>query len=194
MSIETATAADMAAAGLVARNGLTEIAETRGRFHIECHDADGNLRWADDFKNLVTNVGKIDQLDKYFAGSAYTAAFYMGLVDGGTTPTYNAADTAASHAGWTENQNYTSGTRPAASFNAASASGGGSGSAGTGSKATSGTSFSINTNSQTIAGCFIITNSTKGGTTGTLYSVGNLNVSRTAQSGDTLTVTWTAQN
>ena len=39
--------------------------------------------------------------------NSYTAAFYLGLVDGATTPTFAAADSAASHAGWTENTGYT---------------------------------------------------------------------------------------
>ncbi|WP_293857226.1 hypothetical protein [uncultured Alsobacter sp.] len=151
------------------------------------------VKWVDEFDNLVTNVGKIDLLDKYLSGSAYTAAFYLGLVDGGSTPTYNAADTMASHAGWSESAAYSNSTRPAAAFNSATASGGGSGTAGTGSKATSATSFTINATA-TIAGCFLTTVSTKSGTTGTLYSAGSFTGgNRAVSSGDTLNVTYTAQ-
>lgn len=194
MSIETATAADGAAAGLVARNGLTEHAGVTGRYTVECRDADGNLKWRDECQNLVFNAGKQDALDKYFAGSAYTAAFYLGLVDGGSTPTYNAADTASSHAGWTENQGYSNSTRPAAAFGSATSTGGGAGSAGTGSKATSATTFNINATG-TIAGCFLSTISTKGGTTGVLYSASSFTGgNRAVQSGDSLAVTYTASN
>ncbi len=151
------------------------------------------VKWTDEIENLVTNVGKIDLLDKFLSGSAYTAAWFLGLVDGGSTPTYNAADTAASHAGWTESAAYSNSTRPAASFGSATASGGGSGTPGTGSKVTSATAFNINATA-TIAGCFLISNSTKSGTTGVLYSNGSFSGgNRSVVNGDTLNVTYTAQ-
>jgi hypothetical protein len=151
------------------------------------------VKWVETIENLVTNVGKIDLLDKYFAGSSYTAAFSMGLVDGGSTPTYNAADTMASHAGWTENTGYSNATRPSASWGSATASGGGSGTPGTGSKVSTATAFNINA-SGVIAGVFLGTNSTKGGTTGTLYSAGSFTGgNRTVANLDTLNVTYTGQ-
>lgn len=150
------------------------------------------LAWEDDAHNLVVNVGLADALDKYLSGSAYTASFFLGLVDGGSAPTYNAADTMASHAGWTESTAYSNATRVAPSFNAATGTGGGAGTKGTGSKATTATSFSINATA-TIAGCFLTTNSTKGGTTGTLYSAGSFTGgNRSVVNLDTLQVTYTA--
>lgn len=153
-----------------------------GRYEVTCYDADGNLKWADQIENLVVTVGKNDLLDKYFQGSGYTAAWYLGLVDGASTPTYNAADTMSSHSGWTESVAYSNATRPAPSWNSASA----------GSKATTATAFNINATA-TIAGCFMTTVSTKSGTTGILYSAGSFTGgSRSVQSGDTLNVTYTA--
>jgi len=139
-------------------------------------------KWVDEVENLVTTVGKNDLLDKYLAGSAYTAAWYLGLVDGASSPTYNAADTAASHAGWTESTAYSNANRPTPSFNAAAS----------GSKATTATAFNINATA-TIAGVFLISNNTKGGTTGILYSCGNFTGgNRAVANGDTLNVTYTA--
>lgn len=168
-------------AGLIAGAAFEEKVSVRGDYTFECRDANGNLRWREEIKNLVTTAGKNDLLDKYFAGSAYTAAFYLGLVDGGTTPSYAAGDTMGSHAGWTENVAYSNSTRVAPSFAAASG----------GSKAASAASFSIN-GTATIAGAFLTTNSTKSGTTGTLYSVGSFSANRSVLNGDTLNVTYTA--
>jgi hypothetical protein len=196
MQNENIKPTEASAVSIATRNFLLEDANVVGAFTVTCTDADGNLRWEETFKNLVVNVGKTDLLNKYFAGTSYTAAWYLGLVDGGTSPTYNAADTMASHAGWTENTGYSQATRPAAAFGAASAAGGGAGSAGTGTIATSATAFSINSiilPSGTIAGAFLVSNSTKGGTTGTLYSAGSFTTgNRTVLSGDTLNVTYTA--
>lgn len=137
------------------------------------------VSWRDSFVNLVVTAGKNDILTNEFAGSAYTAAWYMGLVDGATTPTFAAADTMASHAGWTENTSYSNAARPTLAFAAASA----------GSIAlSSAAAFNINATA-TIAGGFFTTVSTKGGTTGTLYSAGDFTGGNKAvANGDTLNV------
>lgn len=160
-------------------SALAEGLTATGAYTVECVGADGQVKWSDDFKNLVVTVGKNDILDKYFAGSAYTAAWYLGLVDGASSPTYAAGDTLASHAGWTENSGY-SGTRKAPAWGSASA----------GSKATTATSFSINA-AGTIAGAFMCTAAS--GTSGVLYSVGSFTGgNRIVANGDTLNVTYTA--
>jgi hypothetical protein len=139
------------------------------------------LAWQVEEDNIVVTVGKNDILTQYFKGSAYTAAWFIGLVDGGSSPTYAAADTMASHSGWTENQNYSQGTRPAWV--------GGTAAAGAIDNSASVAVYSIN-NTATIAGAFSVTNSTKGGTTGTLYSEVNFTQgSRAVLNGDTLNVT-----
>lgn len=191
--MERINTAEIAKAGVAGNRSNTEDVFAHGFYTVECVGSDGKVKWTDTIENLVTNVGKIDLLDKYLSGATYTAAWYLGLVDGGSTPTYNAADTSSSHAGWTENVAYSNGTRPGPTFNSATASGGGAGSAGTGSKATTATAFSIN-GTATIAGCFLISNSTKSGTTGTLYSAGSFTGgNKSVASGDTLNVTYTAQ-
>ncbi|MDE2472921.1 MAG: hypothetical protein KGL35_30470 [Bradyrhizobium sp.] len=138
---------------------------------LECRGPDGALKWREEIPNVVTTGGKDDLLDKYFAGSAYTAAWYMGLLNG--TPA--ATDTLASHTGWTEQTPYT-GNRPAITWSSASG----------GSKAGSAVSYSI-TASATVSGAFLASVNT--GTAGILYSAGNFSSSRTVASGDTLNVT-----
>lgn len=142
------------------------------------------LKWQDRIKNLVTTVGKNDALDKHLAGSAYTAAWYMGLISSTSYTTGPAAgDTSSSHGGWAEDQNYSQGSRPTAAWSSASG----------GSKAlSSALAFSINA-STTIKGCFLISNSTKGGTTGILYSAGLFTGGdKAVGNGDTLNVSYTA--
>lgn len=183
MTTEKATAGIDCGAAMIMGGQHAEFAEAHGFYTIECRGPDGELKWSDTIENLVTTGGKNDALDKYLAGSAYTAAWYLGLVDGGTTPTYAAGDTMASHAGWTENTGYSNATRPAPTFAAASA----------GAKATSTpAAFNINATG-TIAGLFLASVSTKGGTTGILYSCGSFSGgNRSVLSGDTLNATYTA--
>jgi len=191
-NIEKLNVQDAPSASVTIGKNANEDMIITGRFTATCYDSEGNLKWEEHFPNLVVNVGKIDLLNKYFAGSGYTAAWYLGLVNGGTSPTYNAADTMASHSGWTEVTGYSNATRPAASFGSATASGGGAGSAGTGTISTSATAFNINA-TNTVAGAFLTTSNTIGGTTGTLFSAGSFTSgNRSVLSGDVLNVTWTA--
>lgn len=133
--------------------------------------------WTDITHNLVPTVGKNHLLDSWLAGSAYTAAWYMGLISTGAT--YAAGDTMASHAGWTESTAYSNANRLTCAFSSAAS----------GSKAlSSALAFSINA-SATIAGAFITTVNTKGGTTGTLGSASNFTGGdRAVSNGDTLSV------
>ena len=178
---ETAKATDAQSASLVAGAGSNENLTVHGDYSVVCFDSEGNVKWSEQIKNLVVTVGKNYMLDETFAGVNYSAAWYLGLVDGASSPTYNAADTMATHAGWTEFTTYSEATRPSPVWNAAAA----------GSKATTATSFSIN-GSGTVAGAFMTTDNTKSGTAGTLFSAGNFSGgSRTVASGDTLNVSYT---
>lgn len=149
----------------------------RFTYRVECIGADGQLKWTEEYTNLVTTAGKTDIIDKYFKGSAYTAAWFLGLKGAGAAAV---GDTMASHAGWAEVTAYSNATLPAISFGTTAA----------GSNTATTVSFSIN-GTATVAGAFVTTNSTKGATTGTLYSAGDFAASRSVVSGDTLNVTLT---
>jgi hypothetical protein len=123
--------------------------------------------------------------NKYFKGSSYTAAFYLGLITGpASATTFAAADTLASHAGWTEFSSY-SGSRKAVTF-------------GTPTTAApsvidstgSPSSFAI-TGTATVAGAFICT--VASGTSGILFSEADFDSpgDRNVVSGDTLNVSYT---
>jgi hypothetical protein len=172
---------DVSASGLILPVG--EKAMIRNVWTAECRDADGNLIWQDGFENLMPTVGKNNMLDNHWSASAFTAAWFVGLVDGGSAPSYVIGDTMASHAGWTESTVYSNATRVAPAWSAASG----------GSKAFSaGVVFNINATG-TIAGLFLASNSTKGGTTGTLASEGNFSGgNQPVVNTNTLTVNFTS--
>lgn len=181
MHSERVNSKDTLSAAISRQSDMQENIGATGFYLVTCLDSDGKIKWEEPIENLVVTVGKNLLLDNFFAGSAYTAAFYLGLVDGASTPTYAAGDTMSSHAGWSESVAYSNSTRPSVGWNSASA----------GSKASTSTSFTVNA-SATIAGCFLTTSSTKSGTTGTLYSAGSFTGgNRGVQSGDTLNVTYT---
>lgn len=156
--------------------------EVSNRYHFEAFDSEGRLKWEHFADNIVTNVGLDDLLDKYLKGSAYTAAFYVGLTDG--TPTVAAGDTMASHAGWAEVVAYSEATREVLTLGTVSSQ--------SVDNSASKASFSINANGTTIGGAFLTTDNTKSGTTGTLYSVVAFTAGdKSLDSGDTLNVTVT---
>jgi hypothetical protein len=184
MLANKAQSTDKAAASVDLGGDLKSGARGGGVFHVQCFDKDGNLKWEEKAHNLVVNEGLQNMNDEYFTGSGYSAAWYLGLVDGpGAGNTYAAADTLASHSGWTENTDY-SGDRKAVTF-------------GTPTTADpsvidnsgSPSQFSM-TGTATIAGAFLASVDT--GTSGVLFSVSNFQSpgDRAVVSGDTLNVTY----
>jgi hypothetical protein len=145
-------------------------------YHVQCFAPDGSLRWTEEVPNLVVNVGLNDLLDKYFKGSTYTAAWFVGLKGAGTIA---AGDTLASHGGWSELTGYT-GDRKALTL--------GSVSAQSVNNSASKASFAINATA-TVAGAFLCT--VTSGTGGILYGAADFSVARSVLSGDTLEVTAT---
>jgi hypothetical protein len=146
-------------------------------------------KWTDTVHNLVTTVGKNDLLDKYLAGSSYTAAWYLGLISSVSYTAVNAADTMSSHAGWLEAGAanvpiYSQGARPTAAWASASS----------GSKAlSSALAYTIATTGGTVKGCFLTSVATKDGTTGILYSAGLFTGGdKVVAVADTLNVSYTA--
>lgn len=166
-----------------------------GVYHVVCRDADGNIKWEEEFPNLVNAVGKQLMLDTLLSGSAYTTVGpYLGLISG-SSPTFAAADTMTSHSGWTEFINYTVGgsaVRGTASFSAASSSGTTPSNVTT--KTASAITYTITGAGGTVGGCFLVTGSgavsTQSSTAGTLYSAGAFSTAKVTTAGDTVSVTY----
>lgn len=160
------------------KTNAKSIYKPAGVFFVTCRRPDGSIRWQDTAKNLVVDTG-VDFLLDNGVNSTEAGTLYISLKNAGTIA---AGDTMASHSGWTENQNYSEATRPAW----------GQGSASSKQVTNASTAdFSIDTDTQTIAGMFITTNNTIGGTTGTLVSAADFSSSKAADNGDTIQVTYT---
>jgi hypothetical protein len=200
MHTEKVDAQDSTGVTLIRGGEANEQIQITGHYDVKCLDVDGNVKWEDIIKNLVVTVGKNDLLDKYFSGSAYSATWYMGLVDNASFLNYSATDTLASHAGngtttgWIEFLSYSiSGgnttNRPSPTWLAA-------GATTAGSKSTQAVTFTI-TASGNVQGALMCTTQAKGtatnGGAGILYSAGTFAGSnRAVASGDSLIVTYTA--
>ena len=148
-------------------------------WNIKCFDSEGNLKWDLTKKNLVVTEGLNHVLSSTFDGATQITAWYVGLKNSGTVA---AGDTMASHAGWTENVTYSQAVRQTLTLGTAAA--------GSIDNSASKASYSIN-GTATIAGAFIVSNSTKSGTSGTIYGAVDFGSARSVISGDTLEVTVT---
>ena len=179
---------DKSTAHAVMGSGDDEKLRFRGRYAIECLDADGNVKWTDVIENVVVDVGVRLALDTILGNSA-AGAVNMMLKGTGTAVV---GDTMASHASWLEvggaNAPAYSGNRPTPTFSAASGTG-----AGARTKATSAAVSFTFTSGGTVAGCAIGLGigTTKDATTGTLLSAGDFTGgSRTVVATDVLNVTF----
>jgi hypothetical protein len=193
MQKELSNFGDHAEITMQANASIPEGMGVHGYYHVECRDADGNLKWNEEFPNLVVAVGKQLMLDTLLrtSGTYTTVGPFLGLINNSTT--YAAADTMTSKT-WTELTTYTVGgsaVRGTAVFAASSSSGT------TPSNVTTSTATAITytmTGSATVYGCFLVTGtgavSTISSTAGTLYSEGNFSTAKTVTSGDTVSVTY----
>jgi hypothetical protein len=185
--MEHSKASDSVTAGLTTQRAGTERVGAGGVYTVTCVGADGQEKWSDTFHNLVVNQGLQDMNSKYFSGVGYTAGWFLGLVQGpGSGTTFAAADTIASHAGWTElvpGTAYT-GNRKAVTFGTATTA-----DPSVITNSASPASFAMLVNATVVAGAFLCSVAT--GTSGILFSAGDFTGGdKTVDNGDTLNVTY----
>lgn len=187
MLIDKSSGTDVVAAAVQRLGDSTDRLRAGGVFTVKCFDADGNLKWETLAPNLVVNEGLQDMNNKYFTGVTYTAAWYLGLYGAAASNNPTATDTAALHPGFTEVTAYSQANRPACSFGAAT-----SADPSVISNSASVATFSINATT-TVGGAFLISNNTKGGSTGVLFSAADFAApgDRAVVNGDTILVTYT---
>jgi hypothetical protein len=197
MQKEIASCGDKAEISLQANVAGTETVGIDGHYHVECRDADGNVKWTESFPNLVNAVGKQLMLNTLLrtSGTYTTVGPFLGLI-GTTSPTFSATDTMTSHAGWTEFTNYTVGgsaVRGTAAFATATDNAAASPSNIVTSTATAIT-YTITSSGGNVTGCFLVTgsgaSSTQSNTSGTLYSAGAFGSPKSTTAGDTVSVTY----
>jgi hypothetical protein len=193
MQKEIASCGDNAVATLQANVSIPEGMLQEGHYHVECRDVEGNLKWNEEFPNLVVAVGKELMFNTLLrtSGTYTTVGPFLGLINNSTT--FAAADTMTSKT-WTELTTYTVGgsaVRGTAVFGASTSTGS------TPSNVTTCSAASITytmTGSATVYGCFLVTGtgavSTISSTAGVLYSEGNFSTAKTVTSGDTVSVTY----
>jgi hypothetical protein len=187
MLTEKSIMSDKVASTVTLGSQSVDKASATGVYKIQCHDVSGNLKWEAESKNLVVNVGLQDMNAKYFTGSSYTATWYLGLYGAGASNTPAASDTMSSHAGWTEIVPYSNATRPVCTFGTPTTA-----NPSVATNSASPASFTINATA-TVGGAFLTSDSTKGGTAGTLFSAADFGApgDRSVANADVLTVTYT---
>jgi hypothetical protein len=183
MSIDFGKASDKFSAVMSTNGGGNDMVQGGGVFTVTCRDAEGNLKWEDDFHNLVPVQGLQYMNASFFTAVGYTTALYFGLITGpGSGTSFAFTDTLASHAGWTESS--VVGSRKAITFSTPTTPVTNIGSS------TSGTSavFTV-VSATTIAGAFV-TNAASG-TSGVLFAEGDFTAGdKSVTTNDTLAVTY----
>jgi hypothetical protein len=187
MIITKAASNELVSGAVGVVRGTNDNTSGGGVFTIQCFDKDGNLKWEAADKNLVVNVGLQDMNTQYFTASGYTATWYLGLYGAAASNDPAAGDTAALHAGWTEVTAYSQATRPACTFGSAT-----NADPSVISNSALPAVFTMNS-TVTVGGAFLISNNTKGGGTGILFSASDFASpgDRNVVSGDTINVTYT---
>ena len=197
MHKETGSCGDYAVATLQANANIPEGMGIDGYYHVECRDKEGNLKWTEEFPNLVVAVGKQLLLDTLLrtSGTYTTVGPFLGLTKVSLTPAATDTMTTLVTTNAAEFTNYTVGgsaVRGTAVF-AASSSSGTTPSNVTTSTATAIT-YTITGAGGTVYGCFLVTGSgavsTQSSSAGTLYSEGNFSTAKITTAGDTVSVTY----
>lgn len=196
MTNELSNFGDHAVATLQANASGDEQLGIHGHYHVVCHDKDGNLKWEDEFPNLVVQGGKELMFNTFLNGTGYSVTGpFLGLTQVSLTPVATDTMTTLVTTNAAEFTNYTVGgsaVRGTAVFGSASSAGS------TPSNVTTSTASSITYlitgAGGTVYGCFLVLGTgavdTQSSTAGTLYSEGNFTSSKVTTAGDTVTVTY----
>lgn len=154
-------------------------------YRFDGYGIDGAHIWSETVENTVPTLGLNDQQTKYFKGSAYTAAWYVGLINSTSFSVLAAGDSAAQingSNGWIELTSYSQSTRQTLVL----------GTAASGSISNSGSIANFTASgSISVKGAFIVSSPSKAGTSGVLYGEAVLSSPKTFTTGQSVSVTIT---
>lgn len=151
-----------------------------GYWDITCFDPDGRFVWHNSFSNDITTAGLTSLLNVYFNAASQITAWYIGLINNSSYSAVSSSDTMTSHSGWAELTNYSETTRPQWSNLS-------------GDNALIGNATPVEftiTTASVIKGIFVVSNNSKGGSTGTLWNTGIFPVVRSVSVGQKLQVNY----
>jgi hypothetical protein len=152
-------------------------ANARGFWSVTCYDKQGNLKWTDNFENLVLNEGLDYLLDVGFHGGSQINPWYVGLLAANPVVLPAWTDAEISDNDFTD---YDEATLPAYNESAVS----GQSITNSSNKAT----FTISQNGSSVGGCFLISTDAKA-PSGTVYCAGAFGTgNKSCDDGDTLQV------
>jgi hypothetical protein len=151
-----------------------------GFWDFVARDARGNVLWEEHIPNGIVNGALNDILSVYFAAGTQKTTWYAGLINNSGFSALSSSDTISSHTGWSESSDYSESVRQTWTPGAV-ASG----------IITNPSAMVFTANATvTIKGAFLVSNSTKGGTTGQLWATGAFSATQSLSSGQTLSVSY----
>lgn len=178
-------------ASLVSNKDTNEVVGMFDYFHVTCRDRDGNIKWKDTIKNLVTAQGLGYVMQTCFTGQdAAETNWYVGLKNTGAPDNDDtAAELPGTTMNWTEYETYDEATRPALTLNNTTGTT-------TVQTAANAEAFTIDTPGSDVYGVFVVAGgNVKGANTSAtiLYGVGDFSggAKTGLEDGDTLNVTVT---
>jgi len=154
----------------------------KNTWEVVCYGSDGQEKWRELNKNLVTTEGANHVLGGTFKSVTQITGWYVGLKGSGTAVI---ADTMSSHSTWAELTPYSQSYRQTLTLGSVTGT-----TTSTCDNSSSKATYSIN-GTATIAGAFLSSSDSKGSSGGSLYGVVDFASSRDVISGDTLEVTVT---
>lgn len=184
---------DVLGASVTRGSSQSEQMEVCGRYRAECLDAQGNVKWVEEFDNLVTTQGKNHLLDHGLAGPATAVNTRMSFINNSPTPVPVIGDTYATHAGFTELGSGVIASRGSPNFSVA-ASGGAKSTSAAVSANVIGTGVVGGVAINLIVGAVgNVANVADTATAGAiLYSAGTFTTAKSVSNGDTLNVTYSS--
>jgi hypothetical protein len=155
----------------------------RGHFLVRGYNPDGSLAWSEVVRNGPTLAGLTYLLSAAFGGGSQLPNWAVGLIDAAGFTGISTSDVMTSHLGWVEATQYSEGTRR-----------GWSGLTINNGVANNPALIAFTFNAaRTLQGLFVVSDNTKGGTSGTLWATALFAAPKIMSVGQSLTITYIIQ-